>query len=95
MATQVVKRDGSVQPFDEGKIKNSIRAAAVDAALAPERIEELVSQVSAAVVAAVQAKDQVSFQELRDASVAELEKVEPTAAVAWKKHETETKLLAA
>ncbi len=91
MATQVIKRDGSLQPFDENKLKNSIRTAAQDAAFVPERVEELTNQISAVVMQKAGSKDQVSSQELREAILMELDKVEPAVAAAWRRHETEGK----
>ena len=86
MATNVIKKDGSQQPFDEGKLKRSIEAACRDAGVTPERTAEVVNQVLPAVLEVAAAKEEIATSELREAILAELEKVEASAAEAWRKY---------
>ena len=86
MATTVIKKDGSKQPFDEGKLRKAIEMAAQDAQLSPERAVEVVDVVMPAVLEIAGAKEEIATSELRDAALAELDKVEPAAAEAWRKH---------
>ena len=87
MATNVTKKDGSKQSFDEGKIKGAIQLACQDAAIAPERTAEIVNQVLPAVLAQAAPREEIATSELREAILRELEAIEPAVAEAWKKHE--------
>lgn len=86
MATNVVKKDGSKQPFDEGKIRRSIEATCQDAGLATEKTQEVVGQVLPVALNAAVAKEEIATSELGDVVLAELEKAEPAAAEAWRKY---------
>ncbi|MDP4007518.1 MAG: ATP cone domain-containing protein [bacterium] len=86
MATEVIKRDGSKQPFDEGKIRKSIEAACQDAGLAPEKTDEVVSKVLPSVLEVASAKEEVATSEIADAVLAGLETADSMVAEAWRKH---------
>jgi len=86
MSTNVIKRDGSKQSFDEGKLRRSIEAACQDAGLAPEKTAEIVSLFLPSVLEVANSKEEVASSELRDAVLAGLEKAEPAAAEAWRKY---------
>lgn len=85
MAQQVVKRDGTKEPFDEGKLKRAIEAAAAEGGLAPEVVVETVSQVFGVVMQYASTKDEVASSDLRDKALEELDRVAPAAADAWRK----------
>ena len=87
MATNVIKRDESKQPFDEGKLKRSIEFAAQDADLTEERAQEVVDQVFPVAAEAANAKEEIATSELREIILAELEKTEASAAEAWRKYD--------
>lgn len=89
MAQQVVKRDGTKEPFDAEKIKKAIRTAAERASLSPERVEELVEQISGVVLQYAADKEEVTSSELRDLALGELDKVEPSVAEGWRKYDQE------
>ncbi|PIZ88108.1 MAG: hypothetical protein COX91_01925, partial [Candidatus Nealsonbacteria bacterium CG_4_10_14_0_2_um_filter_39_15] len=57
MASLVVKKDGSKEPFQAEKIENAIRAAAQRTDLSEERTNEVVKQVSAGVLQLAAAKE--------------------------------------
>ena len=86
MATNVIKRNGSQQPFDEGKLRRSIEGAAQDAGLTQERTQDVINQVFPAVMEAANAKEEIATSELRDIILDELKKTEPPAAEAWRKY---------
>lgn len=90
MANQVIKKDGSREPFDPEKIKNSIRAAAQRTDLGEERINEVVEQVSKAAIELADSKEEIASSEIREKILTELESVEPKIAEAWRSYE-ETK----
>jgi transcriptional regulator NrdR family protein len=89
MAQQVVKRDGSKEPFDAEKIKKAIGSAAGRTALTPERVAEVVKQVSDVVLQFAADKEEVSSSELREKALTELDKLEPSVAESWRKYDQE------
>jgi len=89
MAKQVIKRDGTKEPFDSGKIQRAIEASARDAGLSAERISEVVNQVSGTVLQFAGSKEEVATTELTDKILGELDKIEPAAAEAWRKYKQE------
>lgn len=91
MAKEVIKKDGTKEPFDAEKIKNAIAAACQDAALPEERKNEVVEQVSAAVIQTAEAKEEVSTSELKENILSQLDSVEPLASAAWRKYDRERK----
>ena len=91
MANFVVKKDGTKAPFDPGKIKNPIAAACQDAALPEERKNQVIEQVSAAVIQMAAAKEEVSTSELKENILGQLDSVEPSASAAWRKYDQEKK----
>jgi len=91
MAKEVVKKDGTKQPFDPEKIKNAIRAAAAATDLAEERKNEVVEKVSAAVISMADAKEEIATSEIREKVLSELNQLEPSVSEAWRKHDQEKK----
>lgn len=91
MANFVVKKDGTKVVFDAGKIKNAIAAAAKDTALSEERKNQVVEQVSAAVIQMAESKDEISTQELKENILNQLDSVEPSVSAAWRKYDQEKK----
>lgn len=89
MTKQVIKKDGTKEPFDSGKISRAIEGSARDAGLTTERTSEVVNQVLGAVLQFAASKEEISTAELVEKILGELEKIEPAAAEAWKKHEQE------
>ncbi|MGB9847606.1 MAG: ATP cone domain-containing protein [Minisyncoccia bacterium] len=87
MANFVIKKSGEKEPFDPTKIENSIRAAAIDAGLTPEKIDEIANRVAKIVIEAVAEKDEVNTSEIKEKILAELDVVEPAVADAWRKFE--------
>ena len=87
MANEVIKRDGSKQPFDEGKIRRSIEAAAQEAGLAQERITELVDQVSRVAIDVAGGKEEITTTEIKETILSELDGVEPSVSEAWRRHD--------
>ena len=90
MATHVIKKDGSEQPFDADKMKRSIEAACNDAQLGPERTSEVAEQVAQVALDAASGKEKIATSELKTVIFSELDRVEPLASAAWRKH-AETK----
>lgn len=89
MAQQVIKRDGTKEPFDEGKLRHSIEAASRQAGLADDRVNELTMQVSEAAIALAAGKEEIATSELREFILSQLDQVEPLASAAWRKYDEE------
>lgn len=87
MANEVIKGDGSRQPFDEGKIRRSIEAAAQEAGLGQERVAELVDQVSRVATGVADGKEEITTSEIKETILSELDRIEPSASEAWRKHD--------
>jgi len=91
MAKEVIKKDGTKEPFDAEKIKNSIKAAAQRTDLTEERKNEVVAEVAAKVIQMAEAKEEIATSEIRENILSELDSLEPSVSAAWKKHEEENK----
>jgi transcriptional regulator NrdR family protein len=89
MATQVIKKDGTKESFNEDKVSRSIQLACQDAALDEARTQEVLHQVLPVVLKLAASKEEIAASELKDAALAQLDKAEPTAAGAWRKHTKE------
>jgi transcriptional regulator NrdR family protein len=86
MANQVVKKDGTKEPFSGDKIRKSIELAGKDAGLTPDRIGAVVNEVSNAALMLAASKEEIATSELKDKILEELDRVEPKAAAAWRNH---------
>jgi transcriptional regulator NrdR family protein len=91
MASNVIKKDGTKEPFNPEKIKNSIRAAAARANLSEERKNEVVGQAAASAVQMAGAKEEIATSEIREKILSELDSVEPAVAAEWRKYDQEQK----
>ncbi|MFH1462438.1 MAG: ATP cone domain-containing protein [bacterium] len=89
MAQEVIKKDGTKEPFDAEKVKNSIRGAAQRTELSEERKNEVAEQVAAAVLQTAEEKEEIATSELREKILSELDNIEPAVSEAWRKHEQE------
>ena len=91
MAKEVIKKDGTKEPFAAEKIKNAIRAAAARTELSDEKKNEVVEKVAASVIQMADAKEEIATSELRKKILSELDNVEPSVSAAWKKYDQEQK----
>ncbi len=89
MVKEVIKKDGTKQPFDAGKIKKSIAAACQDAALPEERKNQVTEQVSMAVIQMIESMEEIATSEIKEKILGQLDAVEPAASAAWRKHDEE------
>ena len=89
MANFVVKKDGSREPFDPQKIRNSIGAAAQEAGLAEDRRNEVVGQVAATAIEVADQKEEIPTSEIKAKILSELDQVEPSVSAAWRRYEQE------
>lgn len=86
MATVVIKKDKTEEPFDVEKLKQSIRINAIDATLkeTEQKIKDLVEQVSNAILQAIEGKEKVTAEELREKILNELDGAAPDVAKIWR-----------
>ena len=91
MAKEVIKKDGTKQPFAPEKIRNSIMAAARRTDLSEERKNEVVEQVATTVIQMTEEKEEIATSEIREKTLSELDIIEPAIAEAWRKHDQEKK----
>ncbi len=89
MANFVIKKDGSKEPFDEGKIKKSIELAIKQVDLPEDRVNELVEQVSRVVLQVAEGKEEIATAELREKILSELDNLEPSVSKGWRKYDQE------
>ena len=89
MANFVIKKDGSKEPFDEGKIKKSIELAVKQANLPEDRVNELVEQVSRVALQVAEGKEEIATTELREKILSELDNLEPSVSEDWRKYDQE------
>ncbi len=91
MAKEVVKKDGTRQPFAAEKIRNSIAAAAKRTDLSEERKNEVVEQVATSVIEMAEGKEEITTSEIREKILSELDSIEPAISEDWRKHDEEKK----
>ncbi|MDD3614518.1 MAG: ATP cone domain-containing protein [Candidatus Pacebacteria bacterium] len=89
MARFVIKKTGEKEPFDPIKVEDSIRAAAADANLTPERTESVVNRVAAVIIEMATKRDEIATSEIRARILKELDVLEPAVAEKWRKFEEE------
>ena len=87
MALEVIKKDGSREPFDASKIRTAVRAAASSTELSEERVNEIVAEVSSKAISVVENNEEaVLTDKLRDIILSELDRVAPAVSAVWRKH---------
>jgi len=84
--TEVIKKDGTKEPFSSEKIRKSIAGAAQQADIPEERKEEVVSQVAGTVIPTLESKEGIDTSEIKEIILGELDRVEPAVASAWRKY---------
>ncbi|MFH1671744.1 MAG: ATP cone domain-containing protein [Candidatus Portnoybacteria bacterium] len=91
MPKEVIKKDGTKEPFDAEKIKTAIKAAGAFTDVSEDRLGEVTDQVTAAVVQALSDKDDMTTSEVREKVLAELDSAEKTIADSWRQYDEEKK----
>ncbi|MFH1780917.1 MAG: ATP cone domain-containing protein [Candidatus Nealsonbacteria bacterium] len=89
MAKEVIKKDGTREPFDAEKIKKTLAAAAGQADLPADRQSAVVEQIANIVIQMADAKEEITTSEIKEKILSELDKTEPLISAAWRKHEEE------
>ena len=89
MVKVIIKKDGSEEPFDMAKLKQSIRVNALDAVLrqSEKDINTLVDTVSEKVLLSMQTTERVKSSEIREHVLNELKEVAPMVAKIWQEYD--------
>ena len=91
MAKEVIKKDGTKEPFNSEKIKRSIMAAAEETDLSEEKRKEVVDQVSSIVLQMAGEKEEIEVSQIKDKILQELDSIEPSISKAWREYDEENK----
>ncbi len=89
MTKEVTKKNGTKEPFDAEKIKNSIRAAAKGTSLSEERKNGVVEQVAATIIQMAEGRDEIATLEIKEKILSELDTIEPAISAEWRKYDQE------
>ena len=83
--TEVIKKDGRRERFDEEKLKDSIVSAAREAGVMNRRwVADVIENVSASAIAFTRGKKEVEAKTLREMILSDLDKLEKRIAEAWR-----------
>jgi transcriptional regulator NrdR family protein len=88
---KVMKSGGGMEAFDGQKLKGSIRKAAVDAGLTEARTKKVVAAVYKDVYSAYKGEVRVASDALKSCVLADLERIAPEAAKAWRRFDRKYK----
>jgi len=89
--TQVIKRGGRKQKFVPAKIRYSIKKAAQEAKISPEKQKQLVKDVGEAVIDFAKKKKLVKAVELRKSILGRIQRRMKSVASAWRRYEKRKK----
>ncbi len=84
---EVIKKNGTKEPFDPEKIRKSIAGAVQRTDIPEERKNEVVEQVAAAVIPTLEGREEIETSEIRENILSQLDRVEPGVANAWREYE--------
>jgi len=89
MVKVIIKKDGSEEPFDMAKLKQSIRVNALDAILrqSEKDINTLVETVSEKTLLSMQTSEKVKSSEIREHVLNELKEASPIVAKIWQEYD--------
>jgi transcriptional regulator NrdR family protein len=83
--TDVIKKDGRKERFDEEKLKASIMAAAREAGVMNRRwVKDVIENVSASAIAFSRGKKEVEAKKLREMILSDLDKLDRKISDAWR-----------
>jgi transcriptional regulator NrdR family protein len=91
MVVKVIKRDGSQENFDPEKIRKAVEMAAKEANVPEEEIEEIAEKIVSLVGQWVNLVQPIRTSVLREKILAELDKMKPEIAAAWRDYDKRVK----
>ena len=90
--TRVVKRKGSIEPFEADKIKGSLQRATLDAGFSLEEKQDIIDEVYAKVNKQLDEKvdeeGKIKSETIKVCLLAELDECEPYIARSWRNFES-------
>ncbi len=89
MATQVIKKDGTKEPFEGERLRKSIEVAAINASSSMDEVSKITNKVLNVTLGIAAKKDEIATSELGESVFNELNKIKPEIAEIWKRHEKE------
>lgn len=89
--TEVIKRDGSRQPFSEEKLRGSVEAAAKEAEIPAKRMKQIVGDAAREPLALAKGKDPIETKTIREKVLARLDAIEPSVSKAWREFDQNRK----
>jgi len=87
MTKFVVKKDGTKELFDAGKIERAVRAAAQAVDFSEERIQELIKSVLIKVFESTHDSEEISVVEIKRIVLGELDIIEPSVSASWREYD--------
>ncbi len=91
MAQEVIKKDGTKQPFDARKISNAIMAAGAETDLSDDKVNKAAEQVVLTISQMVEAQDEITTSQIREKVLSELDGIAPAISDAWREYDRENK----
>jgi transcriptional repressor NrdR len=89
--TEVIKRNGSREPFEPEKIRRSVKKAAVDSGSSLETKKDVIDRISNYTISVAEQKDEIETKEIRERVLEEMDKLEPSISGAWRKFDRKYK----
>ena len=87
MTKFVIKKDGTKELFNAGKIEDAVRAAAQAVDFSEERIQELIKSVLIKVIESTQDSEEISVVEIKRIVLGELDIIEPSVSASWRNYD--------
>jgi len=81
---EVIKRDGTRQPFSEQKLRSSIENAAKEAEIPAGRIKQVVSDAAQEPLEMAKGTKPIATKAIRDKVLGRLDVIEPSVSKAWR-----------
>ena len=85
----VIKKDGSKEPFDIEKVKKAVVAAAQDTDVSEERKNDVMGKITEAVQALLGEREEISSADIKEKILSELDAMEPSISASWRKYDAE------
>ncbi len=89
--TKVIKRKGSIESYDQDKIKGSLQKAAIDAGYTVEEKEDIINEVFTNINKKLDKGDEIKSETIRACLLTELERCEPYMAKSWRRFDKKYK----
>ncbi len=81
---EVIKRDGTRQPFSERKLRSSVESAAKEAAIPASRMKHVISEAVQEPLEWSKGKKAVETRIIRENVLSRLDAIEPKVSEAWR-----------